>query len=233
MNTSLRLKKLKDLQEKLGIHLQNIDLLNQALTHSSYAKSLNEGNISDNERLEFLGDAVLELIITKYLFKRYPHFNEGELSKLRSKIVSKENLSYQAHWLGIGKYLLVGKDQKEIRSQEAPLADAYEAIIGAIYLDRGLGVTGKFISHLLADEKGKLKKMQDFKSLLQEYSQSVHKAIPKYRVVREVGPDHKKKFKVKVKIGGAILGEGWGISKKKAEKLAAQDACDKIKLKEK
>jgi len=233
MNTSLRLKSLKDLQEKLGIHLQNIDLLNQALTHSSYAKSLNKENISDNERLEFLGDAVLELIITKYLFKKYPHFNEGELSKLRSKIVSKENLSYQARGLGIGKYLLVGKDQEEIKSQEAPLADAYEAIIGAIYLDRGLEVTGKFISNLVAHGKENLKKMQDFKSLLQEYSQSMHKVIPKYRVVQEVGPDHRKKFKVKVKIREVILREGWGISKKKAEKIAAQDAWDKIKLKEK
>jgi len=232
MVTQERLKSLKDLQKKLGVHLQDIDLLNQALTHSSYAKSLSKENVPDNERLEFLGDAVLELITTKYLFKKYSHFNEGELSKLRSKIVSKENLSHQARRIGIGKYLMVGKDQEEIKSQDAPLADAYEAVIGAIYLDRGLEVTEEFIFNLLTDEKEDLKKMQDFKSLLQEYSQSMHKVIPKYKVIQEIGPDHKKKFRVKVKIGKVVSGEGWGISKKKAEKMAAQDAWEKVKLKE-
>ena len=231
MITQERLKSLKELEKKLGVHLQNIDLLNQALTHSSYAKSSNKENVPDNERMEFLGDAVLELIITKYLVRKYPHFNEGELSKLRSKIVSKENLSHQARRIGIGEYLLVGKDQEEIKSQDAPLADACEAVIGAIYLDKGLEVTDEFIFNLLADEKEKLKKMWDFKSLLQEYSQSVHKVIPKYKVVQEIGPDHKKKFRVKVKIGKIVLGEGWGISKKKAEKMAAQNAWEKIKLK--
>ena len=233
MDTSLRVKSLKNLQKKLGIYLQNIDLLNQSLTHSSYAKSLGKESIPDNERLEFLGDAVLELVITEYLFRKHPHLNEGELSKLRSKIVSEENLSHQARRMGIGKYLLVSKDQERIRSQDALLADVYEAIIGAIYLDGGLEATGKLIFNLLTEEKDKLKKMQDFKSLLQEYSQSVHKVIPEYRVVQEVGPDHKKKFKVKVKIGKVILGKGWGISKKKAEKIAAQDAWEKIKLKKK
>lgn len=229
MKNPSRREKLEKFQKIIGVEWKNIELLNQALTHSSYAKPLNLEEVRDNERMEFLGDAVLELVVADYLFRKYSHLNEGELSRLRSALVSEDNLARHARKLKIGDYLLVGKDQEEIRSQDTVLADTYEAIIGALYLDRGLRIVRKFIMNLFLEEGELLIRTRDFKSLLQEYTQSVYRKLPRYEVIEEKGPDHKKMFRVKVKINGKVVGVGWGPSKKKAEKVAAERAFRKIK----
>ena len=228
-----RREKLMEFQKIIGVEWKNIQFLDQALTHSSYAKPLNLEEVKDNERMEFLGDAVLELVIADYLFRKYSHLNEGELSRLRSAVVSEENLAYHARKIKIGEYLLVGKDQEEIRFQDAMLADAYEAVIGALYLDRGIKVVRKFILNSFVKEENLLIRTKDFKSLLQEYTQSVYRKLPYYQVIQERGPDHKKMFRVKVKINGKTVGVGWGPSKKKAEKIAAERAWRRIKTGEK
>ena len=227
MVDSPRGKELEIFQKTIGIKWKNANLLSQALTHSSYAKSDPE-EIADNERMEFLGDAVLELIIAHYLFCRFSHLDEGGLSRIRSAVVSEENLAHHARKIDLGSYILVGKDQEQICSQDATLADAYEAVIGALYLDQGLKVAKRFILSFFIKEENLLSKARDFKSLLQEYSQSVHQKLPRYQLVREEGPDHKKMFRVKVEVNGKILGEGWGPTKKKAEKIAAKKAWEKL-----
>jgi len=226
-----RVKDLNNFQEKIRIRWKNIRLLDQALTHSSYAKSSIQP-ACDNERIEFLGDAVLELVISDYLFRKFSYLDEGGLSRMRSAVVSEESLANHARKIGLGDYILVGKDQEQIRLQDAILADAYEAVIGALYLDQGLKAAKKFILNFFIKEENLLSKAKDFKSLLQEYSQSVYKKLPRYKLVQEEGPDHKKMFKVKVEINGKTLGEGWGPSKKKAEKIAAEKAWEKINTEE-
>jgi len=226
-----RVKDLNNFQEKIRIRWKNIRLLDQALTHSSYAKSSIQP-ACDNERIEFLGDAVLELVISDYLFRKFSYLDEGGLSRMRSAVVSEESLANHARKIGLGDYILVGKDQEQIRLQDAILADAYEAVIGALYLDQGLKAAKKFILNFFIKEENLLSKTKDFKSLLQEYSQSVYKKLPRYKLVQEEGPDHKKMFKVKVEINGKTLGEGWGPSKKKAEKIAAEKAWEKINTEE-
>jgi len=223
-----RKKKLGKLQNDLGVKFIDMNLLNQALTHTSYANSSRKKSIPHNERMEFLGDAVLELIVADYLFRKYPDSNEGELSKLRSKIVSKESLSQFAREIKIEEHLLIGKDQEGIQSQDSLLADAYEAIIGALYMDRGIEITRCFILTSLIKKEKELIEVNDFKSQLQEYTQSVYNSLPKYRIVQKVGPEHHRRFKVVVEVKKKILGEGWGYSKKKAEKTAAQSAWEKI-----
>lgn len=215
-------KKLERLEKKLGIKFAHLDLLNQALVHTSYAKSNQKEILFHNEKLEFLGDAVLNLVTAEHLFRQYPYLNEGELTKLRSKIVSQESLSRYAGKIELGKYILVGKNQEAIRSQPALLADTYEAIIGAFYLDKGLDNVRSFISDLFLKQKKEIEQMNDFKSWLQEYAQSLYDTLPQYKVIKEVGPNHKKKFKVRVMLKGKILGQGWGLSKKKAEMMAAR-----------
>jgi len=229
MLDSSRIKDLEELQEKIKVKWKDVKLLNQALTHSSYAKSNNQGReASDNERMEFLGDAVLELVIADYLFRRFPHLDEGSMSRIRSTLVSEETLARHALKINLGKYLLVGKDQDQIRLQSATLADAYEAIIGALYLDQGLKAARKFILNFFIKEENIISKAKDFKSLLQEYSQSVYKKLPRYHLIGESGPDHNKMFRVIVEVNGKVLGEGWGASKKKAEKIAAEEAWKKV-----
>jgi len=216
-----RQKVLREFQKNLRVNFLNLELFSQALTHSS------KEPVFHNERLEFLGDAVLEIVVAEYLFRKYPHLKEGTLSKLRAMIVSEENLSRCAREAKIEKYLLVGKNQERIKSQDSLLADTYEALIGAIYLDRGLKEAHRFIVDFLIKEE-EIQEMKDFKSDLQEYTQSLYKSLPKYEVVEKIGPDHRKKFRVKVKIGQKVLGEGWGSSKKRAEKKAAQSAWKEI-----
>jgi ribonuclease-3 len=226
--SSARRKELEELQRNLGVKFTSLNLLDQALTHASHIKSTNETSISHYGKLEFLGDAVLELVTAEYLFKTYPGLSEGELSKLRSTMVSRESLSHCARKIKIGDYLLIGKDQEGIQSQDALLADAYESIIGALYLDKGLEAARWFILGRFMEEEEKIAKIKDFKSQLQEYTQSVYKSLPQYQVIQVIGPDHRKKFRVKVKIEGKIWGEGWGTSKKRAEKIAAQSAWMKV-----
>ena len=230
--TLSRRKKLEELQTQLGTRFKNLNLLNQALTHSSYVRSKGKKNLFDYERLEFLGDAVLELVTAEYLFREYSQLSEGELSKLRSRLVSKESLSIWAREIEVGKYLLIAKDQEGIQSQDALLADAYEAILGAVYLDDGLQISRQLILPFLLSQKEKMQEINDFKSYLQEHVQQKHKCLPRYKVIQEDGPDHEKKFNVEVRIKGKVMGKGWGLSKKKAEMMAAQSAWKRIKTAE-
>lgn len=231
--TASRRRKLGELQTRLGIKFKNLNLVNQALTHSSYVRSKGKKRLLDYERLEFLGDAVLELVTAEYLFRKYSQLSEGQLSKLRSKLVSKESLSNYAREIGVGKYLLIAKGQEGIQSQDALLADAYEAMIGAAYLDDGLEVSRQLVLSFLLLQKEKMREINDFKSYLQEYVQSKYKSLPRYKVIQETGPNHQKKFRVEVQIKGKVMGKGWGLSKKKAEMMAAQFAWKKIKTAEK
>jgi len=223
-----RRKKLRRLEKELGIKFAHLELLNQALIHTSYAKSNQKEILPHNERLEFLGDAVLNLVTADYLFRQYPYLNEGELSQLRSKIVSQESLSQYARKIKLEEYILLGKNQEEIRSQPALLANAYESIIGAFYLDKGLEDASRFIFNLFTSRLERIEQIKDFKSWLQEYAQSFYKTLPQYKVIKEIGPEHKKKFKVEVRVKEKILGEGWGSSKKKAEITAARSIWENL-----
>ena len=221
-------KRLERLEKELGIRFAHLELLHQALIHTSYAKSNGKEILSHNEKLEFLGDAVLNLVTAEYLFRQYPYLNEGELTKLRSKIVSKESLSRYAAKIKLEKYILVAKNQEAIRNQPGLLADTYETIVGAFYLDEGLDNVRPFISDLFLKQKEEIEQMNDFKSWLQEYAQSLYDTLPQYKIIEETGPNHKKKFRVKVVLEGKVLGEGWGLSKKKAEMMAARSTWENL-----
>jgi ribonuclease-3 len=216
------------LEEKLKIKFKDRGLLIKALLHPSYS---HKHSISFSyERLEFLGDAVLNLVIAAELFKRFPHFSEGELTKLKAGIVKDETLSQVSENLGLEKLVIRANEldfSGEARS--SILAEVLEALVGAIYLDQGLGSVRKVI---LRNFKSYLEGeafMSDFKSELQEISQSKFSYTPVYRIVEESGPMHARKFKAQVLIKGKVFGEGVGESKKKAEQNAARDALSKIK----
>ncbi len=224
--TENRNQTLKKLQKDLGIKFHHLEILNQALTHSSYAKSFSSKTSTDNERLEFLGDAVLELVVSEQIFRQYPDLGEGDLTKMRARFVSEEYLAARAREIELGRCLQVSQDQKEIRSQDAVLADTCEALLGAIYLDQGLQGARSFLWKWFI--KGYPEGMEDFKSLLQEYTQLMYNILPRYRVVRQLGPEHNKKFQVNVQVRDRVLGKGWGPSKKKAEKMAAKIAWNRL-----
>lgn len=232
MIDKVRLSLLKKFQRSIRYNFKDRYLLNQALTHRSYAYERVEGKISDNERLEFLGDAVLGLAISDYLYGRFPHYQEGEMTRIKSVLVSKNVLEKLSRRIGVGEVLLLGKGEAANggAEQTTNLAGVYEAIIGAIYLDGGFKRTNKFIESQFKDvipeimENGAHK---DYKSVLQEYSLKMHKQTPRYAVVFEEGPDHKKYFEVAVSFNGAIHGKGKGKNKKSAQQDAAYNALFK------
>ena len=219
----------RDLQKRLSYNFSNIDILIEALTHKSYVNENPDLNIKDNERLEFLGDAVLDLSISAYLVENFPHYQEGELSKLKAMMVSETSLTKIASELDIGDYLLLGRGEEHTggRKKESLLANALEAIIAAIYLDGGLPaadgfVRMVFVAHiqLIAREGISL----DYKTDLQEYCQAHDLELPSYRVSKEMGPDHRKTFEVELLISGEVMGLGVGRNKKEAEQRAANEA---------
>lgn len=224
-----RMKLLDELQNKIGYRFQNINLLNRALTHSSYANEHRKLKIKYNERLEFLGDSVLSLAVSDYIFEKYPKFPEGELTKLRAVIVCETSLATVAKNLNLGKYLLLGKGEEATggRTRVSILADALEALIGSVYLDGGLERAREFILKIMKNiiedaVEGKI--LIDYKTQLQEVIQKNNKASVCYNVIKEYGPDHNKTFQVKVSLGNEVLGEGLGHSKKDAEQCAAKNA---------
>lgn len=225
-----RIKKLESLARKLSIKINNLQIFNQALIHSSYAHEQKE-SIGYNEKLEFLGDAVLNLVTSEYLYQKFPEANEGILSKLRARIVSEPVLSMNARQMDIGQYLLLGRGEDSTggRDRDSILANTFEAIIGAIYLDSGLDEAYKFIIEHMESEMNACN-ISDYKSQLQEYTQVKIKKIPVYRVVDEIGPEHEKIFDVELLIDNVVCGRGKGRSKKQAEQLAAQMALEKIKI---
>lgn len=226
--------KLKTLEKNLGYKFRNRNLLKNALTHKSYANEKRLDSIDHNERLEFLGDAVLELVVSDLLMDRYDGAPEGELSKLRASIVNEKTLAGVARAHEVGDYLYLGKGEELGDGREKPslLSDAIEALLGAIYLDRGFKRAYRVIRRIaleLFDQVGKEGFYKDYKTLLQEKAQNIYKTVPKYKLVQEMGPDHDKTFEVNLLIRGDVLGVGQGKSKKGAEQNAAKEALEKIK----
>jgi len=229
-----RILKLKNLQKNIFYTFKDLSLLDQAFTHKSYLNENPDQGCSDNERLEFLGDAVLDMIISHYLMDNFPKYTEGELTKIRSSIVNQRRIAGLARKLNLGEFLLLGKgeDFTEGRNKNSILADTYEALIAAIYLDGGYETVFRVIKQHFSDIISSIHRegfhYRDYKSQLQEYTQSVFKAIPKYVLVKESGPDHNKSFEINVTLNNKILGKGFGKNKKAATQKAAQEALAKL-----
>jgi ribonuclease-3 len=224
-------------EEKARIRFRDRAILHQALTHRSFLGCNGGDPGRSNERLEFLGDAVLELVVIEYLYQTSPSDREGELTKKKSLLVSKGVLAIRAERMGLGDYILLSDSERDSGGGERAsiLADAFEAVIGAIYMDRGLPSARRFIQdHLLSTASAILADQShlNFKSLLQERVQARHKTHPRYRVVTEVGPDHMKVFTVEVSVRGTLLGRGQGHNKKEAEQNAAGDALHRLQNQE-
>jgi ribonuclease-3 len=214
---------------------QNPTLLTRALTHRSYLNEHPELPAEDNERLEFLGDAVLDFIVGEWLFRRFPEFAEGRLTSIRSATVRMETLSEIASHLGLGDQLRLGKGEAESggRARQSLLADAFEAVIGALYLDQGLTAVRDMLEPILVDEIDRILNDQsdrDAKSRLQEWSQATRNITPHYRTIKETGPDHAKWFTVEVYLGTEAAGQGKGSSKQLAAQAAAADALKKLEI---
>ncbi len=219
--------------EKLNIKFNDINLLKKACTHRSYLNENKGAGLEHNERLEFLGDAVLELVVTSFLFRRYPNKNEGELTSYRSALVNTHSLSKVAVHIGVDKYLLLSKGESKDtgRARSIIHADTIEAIIGAVYLDQGYEEAAKFISKNLLDVINiddiiKNKSWLDAKSRFQEKAQEMTGLTPSYKTLKEIGPDHSKMFTLGVFIGDVQIALGTGLSKQEAEQKAAEKALE-------
>jgi ribonuclease III len=221
------------LQNSLAYFFKDISILEQALTHRSYANEHPTAQASHNERLEFLGDAVLNLVLSDILLRKFPDLPEGSLSKLRAGQVNETRLAQLSVQLGLGAYLLMGKGEECTggRQKASLLANALEAILGAIYLDGGFPSAADFVGRLFQSQldEGPDQSSQDHKTLLQEYCQGKIKTVPVYRVFREEGPDHKKIFFVEVKITDEVISTGRGKTKKEAQQKAAEEALLRLK----
>ena len=221
------------LQKIIGVFFNDQTLLEQALVHSSYINENPGFALGHNERLEFLGDAILGLVIAKKLYQDFPRLAEGEMTKLRSALVRRDTLARAARAIELGDYLYMGKGEEVSggRNKVTNLAGAFEAVIAAIFLDQTLAKTEDFILNSLGEELQKVGNKGtevDYKSELQELMQSRQQLTPIYRVVDEIGPDHDKVFTVEVITGDAMLGKGSGKSKKLAEIEAARSALEKL-----
>ena len=226
---------LNNLEKKLNYKFKNRTLLKEALTHPSFQKKSLIRKTTNNQRLEFLGDSVLDIIVTEYLYRKLSSFSEGKLTKIRSVMVSKDILAKWANHLSLGKYIILGKGEDSTggRKKLSILADCFEALLGAIYLDSGLQKAKKIISSFIKEEMEliiKGKHGDDYKTLLQEISQKKMKCLPKYFLIKEKGPDHKKTFCIKVKLKEKTYGTGSGENKKEAEQDAAREALKKLKV---
>ena len=222
---------LKELQDSIGYHFKDNNLLLQALTHSSYANEQKINKRSDYERLEFLGDAVLELVSSHYLFKRYPDKKEGEMTKMRAAMVCEPALAYCASAIHLEKYLILGKGEEATggRYRESIIADVMEAIIGAIYLDSGITAAKAHIEKFILDNPEEKQIFYDSKSVLQEIVQRDNVGELRYEICGEKGPEHDKIFESAVYVGDKKLGEGSGRTKKAAEQKAAYQAILELK----
>lgn len=223
----------KRLAEQFQIQFQDLELLATAFTHTSYANEHRLLKVSHNERLEFLGDAVLQLVISKYLYQRYPKMPEGEMSKLRSTFVREESLAGFARNCGFDTFLLLGRGEEKTggRNRDTILGDVFEAFLGALHLDQGQAVVEQFLHQVMIPEleKGNFERVTDYKTLLQEILQANGEITILYRVVSEVGPAHEKIFEVEVVANQEVIGKGKGRSKKLAEQDAAKNAVEKRK----
>lgn len=221
---------LRDLEENIGYLFENSDRLDQALTHKSFANEAGAG-VQDNERLEFLGDAALDLAVSQLLYEVNPKLSEGEMSKIRAYLVKEESLHKLARSFNLGRYLLLGKGEKKSGGMEKPsiLADALEALIAAIYIDGGFHMAFHFIEGIfrpIIAEGGSDAMDRDYKTKLQELCQTKYGKAPTYKLVSQSGPDHEKIFEVEILIGNRTFSRARGRSKKEAEQNAAQDALE-------
>lgn len=215
---------------------KNPALLEEALTHKSHVNERKGASHAHNERLEFLGDAVLSLIISDHLARLYPQLSEGSLSKLKATLVSESSLAQAARRLNLGVLLRLGRgeERSQGRDKNSLLADALEAVIAAVYLDGGLEASRIFTVGVLAHELAQAEAQQgapggeDYKTRLQEWCQQRYDQLPQYATVRESGPDHQKSFEVEVRVNGDLAGHGRGFSKKEAEQMAAQQALERL-----
>jgi ribonuclease-3 len=227
-------RELKEFQQVIGVSFSKPDLLKQAFTHSSYVNEHRIAGHKDNERLEFLGDAVLELTVSEFLYFAYPGRTEGELTKLRASIVCEPSLVTFAENLEFGAYVLLGKGEELTggRSRPALLADVFESFIGALYLDQGLETVKTFLNRYVfakISSEGKLLVI-DYKTQLQEYTQHHNLGLIEYRIVDERGPAHEREFIAEVYMEEQMLGKGTGRSKKEAEQQAAAGALAKLNV---
>jgi ribonuclease-3 len=225
---------LSDLEKTLGITFNDKSVLQRALTHRSYINENPDHPLSDNERLEFLGDAVLDFLTARYLYNRFPEMAEGRLTSLRAALVKRETLAYFAMALNLGRYLLLGRGEAESRgrNRQATLCATFEALVGAILLDQGLQAVEDFVLRCIEPEIGHIldeELYKDAKSMLQELAQGELQVTPIYRTVAERGPDHDKEFTIEVLIGDVAYGRGIGHSKQVAEQEAAKVALLKLR----
>ena len=223
-----RTRKINALQNLIKVKFKNKILLNRSLTHRSYVNE-SDSNVSDNERLEYLGDSVLALVVNEYLFKHFGEYKEGNLAKIKSAVVSEETLAKLAKVLNLGSFILMGKGEEQNggRDRSSILANTLEAVIGAIYLDSGLKICRKFVLNLIKNDIERIDNLtylRDPKTALQEFVQKLYKTRPIYDVIEEKGPDHKKEFTVSLIINGKEINKGSGTSKRKAEMEAAKKA---------
>ncbi len=220
---------MQGLEKNMGYKFKNPDLLKISLSHSSYANEVKKGTQS-NERLEFLGDAVLSIIVSEYLFKNYSHLPEGELTKLRASLVCEKNLSEYSKSLEVGKYLLLGRGEEMNGGRERPsiLADAFEAILAALYLDSDMETANNYIIKFVKNQLENTKEVnfKDYKTILQEIIQQNREEKIQYILKDEYGPDHDKHFVVEVHLNSNVIGKGKGRSKKEAEQRAAKEALE-------
>ena len=225
-----------ELQDKIGYEFKQEKLLRQALTHSSFANEKHLRKHSDNERLEFLGDAVLEIVTSDFLYHEHTDVPEGELTRVRASIVCEQTLAFCTRALNLGNYLFLGKgeDQTGGRKRKSILSDAFEAIIGAIYLDGGFANAKEFIHRFVLNNVEHMQLFYDSKTILQEIVQGdEHSGKLEYVLVEESGPDHNKNYKVEARIGNKSYGCGEGHTKKAAEQEAAYQAILELRKKDK
>jgi len=225
---------LKMLQKNLGITFKDEEVLKNALVHRSWLNEHRDENYSSNERLEFLGDAILEFWITKNLYVKFPELPEGILTNIRAAIVCTENLATKSESLSVGKYILLSKGEEKTEGQKnlSILADTLEAIIGAIFIDSGIKSAEAFLTKIFIEElisRGQAGDVKDSKTFFQETAQANYKITPTYRILEQEGPDHRKLFRVGVFLDTKKIAEGSGWSKQEAEEKAAEKALTIIK----
>ena len=222
---------MKTLEERLGYQFQNRTLLENALTHSSYANEHRDAGMPSNERLEFLGDSVLGMVVADHLYREHPQMPEGELTRTRAAMVCEDSLVEVARTLDLGRYLRLGKgeDAGGGRTRPSILADATEAVIAAIYLDGGIAQARRTIRTLILGNEEELSASRDYKTALQELIQKENGSKLTYRLVAENGPDHAKCFTMEVELNGTTVGSGEGRTKKAAEQAAAKAAIAALK----
>ena len=218
------------LEEKLGYTFQSPELLENALTHSSCANE-SRGKLQSNERLEFLGDSILGMVVAGHLYRNHPDLPEGELTRTRSALVCEESLVEVAQALGLGEYLKLGKGEEAGGGRERPsiIADAVEAVLAAVYLDGGIGSARKLIQKFILDREAEKSASRDYKTALQELVQRESGQVLGYQLIGAEGPDHAKIFSVEVDLNGIPIGQGRGRSKKEAEQNAAKAAIEKLR----